>query len=175
MESVTEPNKLGLQLKKITSLLIIFLLITGCTPSKNITSEQLTEFKQSIRAEYKEITDLKIQMAPTRIEFNYFIDKNADREKDKQIFTLTKEIVLTEDFQNTIIEETYFKQYPKSDQKPYPKIIIRFHTEQKEEADYEYTSSYYGPGIEGEKDRPIDSYQTWSFNDFKKTPAPVTP
>lgn len=161
--------------KNIPFLLIFLFLITGCTSSKSITSEQLTEFKQSIRSEYKEITDLKIQMAPTRIEFNYFFDKNADREKDKQIFTMTKELVLTEEFQKTTIEDTYFKHYPKGDQHPYPKIIIRFHTEQKEEADYEYTSSYYGPGIEGEKARPIDRYQTWFFNDFKKKPAPVTP
>jgi hypothetical protein len=81
---------------------------------------------------------------------------------------LTKELVLTEEFQKTTIEDTYFKQYSKGDQQSYPKIIIRFQTEQKEEADYEYTSSYYGPGIEGEKDRPIDNYQIWFFNDFKK-------
>jgi hypothetical protein len=150
-------------------LVLVFLfLITGCTPSNSITSEQLTDFKQNIRAEYKEVTDITIQMAPTRIEFNYFITKDADREKDKQIFTMTKELVLTEEFQKNTIEDTYFKQYPKGDQQPYPNIIIRFHTEKKEEADYEYTSSYYGPGIEGAKDRPIDNYQTWFFNDFKK-------
>jgi hypothetical protein len=160
--------------KGIPFLFIFLFLIIGCTPSKSITSEQLTDFKQSIRSQYKVITDLQIQMAPTRIEFNYFIDKNADREKDKQIFTLTKELVLTEEFQKTIIEDTYFKKYPKGDQQS-PKIIIRFHTDQKEEADYEYTSSYYGAGIEGAKDRPIDRYQTWFFNDFKKTPTPVKP
>ena len=132
-------------------VLIVLFLITGCTPSKSITSQQLTDFKQNIRAEYKEITDLKKQMPPTRIEFNYFITKDADREKDKQIFTLTKELVLTEEFQKTTIEDTYFKKYAKGDQQSYPKIIIRFHTNQKEEADYEYTSSYYGPGIEGAK------------------------
>jgi hypothetical protein len=49
-----------------------------------------------------------------------------------------------------------------------PKIIIHFHTKQKEEADYEYTSSYYESGIKGAKDPPIDRYQTWFFNDFKK-------
>ena len=43
-----------------------------------------------------------------------------------------------------------------------------YHTDQKEEAEYEYTPSYYGPGIEGAKDRPIERYQTWFFNGFKK-------
>lgn len=97
--------------KNIPFLFILLFLITGCTSSKSITSEQLTEFKQSVRSEYKEITNLQIQMAPTRIEFNYFIAKDENREKDKQIFTMTKELVLTEEFQKTIIEDTYFKQY----------------------------------------------------------------
>ena len=43
-----------------------------------------------------------------------------------------------------------------------------YHTNQKEEAEYEYSSFYYGPGIGWAKDRPIERYQTWFINDFKK-------
>lgn len=160
--------------KFVLVLFPLLLLLSGCMTHKNVQTEQLTDFKKTIRTEHKDITDLKIQMAPTQVEFNYYLDRGTDKEADKDIFLKTKELILSQDFQNTAIEESYFKNYSKDDHR-YPDIHIRFFGTQKDKADYEYTSSYYGPGVEGAKDRPIDGYKSWYFDDFKTKAVPVTP
>lgn len=158
-------------------LLLVLTLLAACTPAKNIKTEQLSEFKKIIRKEYTEISDLKIQMAPTKIDFNYYLDKNTDEETSKQIFLQTKELVLTDEFRQTTMEKNYFKHYSKGeDQFPnYPHITIRFHISDKEEADYQYQAYYYGPGVNGvrDPDRPIDNYQTWFIDQFEGTPEKV--
>lgn len=163
--------------KSTLFMLILLLFITGCTTPKNVKTEQLTDFKKMVRTEYKEIADLKIQMVPTRVAFNYYLKEDTDREIGEKIFIRTRELILTDKFMETTIEETYFKHYASGDDQPYPDIIIRFYSNQKDKADYEYITSYYGPGVEGVKDpdRPIDSYQTWYFNDYEKKPVIVTP
>lgn len=163
--------------RNVSLLLIILFFLSGCTPYKNVKSEQLTDFKKSVRSEYIEISDLKIQMAPTRVAFNYYLKENTDREVSEKIFIQTRELILTEEFKETTIEESYFKHYAEGDDQPYPHIIIRFHSNQKDKSNYEYMSSYYGPGVEGMNatDRLIDNYQTWYFNDYVKTPVIVTP
>ncbi|QCT01930.1 hypothetical protein E6C60_1212 [Paenibacillus algicola] len=164
--------------KRSISLLLIFILfLIGCTTSTNVKTEQLTDFKKSVRTEYKEIADLKIQMAPTQVTFNYHLKENTDKEVSENIFVETRELILTEEFKETTIEEIYFKHYAEGDDQPYPHIIIRFHSNPKGKADYEYMSSYYGPGVEGVNatDRSIDNYQTWYFDDYEKTPVIVTP
>ncbi|MBD2843767.1 protein kinase [Paenibacillus sp. IB182496] len=168
----------GFMIKRSISFLFIFMLfLTGCTTYKNVKTEQLTDFKKSVRTEYKEIADLKIQMAPTRVAFNYYLKENTDKEVSEKIFIETRELILTEEFKETTIEKSYFKHYAEGDDQPYPHIIIRFHSNQKDKADYEYMSSYYGTGVEGVNatDRSIDNYQTWYFDDYEKTPVIVTP
>lgn len=160
--------------KMVPALLSLLFLLSGCMTHKTVQTEQLTDFKINVRSEYKDITDLKIQMAPTQIEFNYYLNRKTNREADEDIFVKTKELILSSEFQKTAIEESYFKHYSK-DNRRYPDIIIRFFGTQKEKADYQYTASYYGPGVEGAKDRPIDGYKTWYFDDFKTKGVPVTP
>lgn len=163
--------------KMILSISIFLLFTIGCTTSINVETEQLTDFKKRIRTEYKEISNLNIQMVPTRIAFNYYLKKNTDRMVSENIFKRTKELILTEEFKQSAIEMTYFKHYAEGDEQPYPDIIIRFHSNHKDQADYEYISSYYGPGVEGvnDLDRSIDRYQTWYFDDYDGTPEIVKP
>ncbi|WP_276357913.1 hypothetical protein [Cohnella caldifontis] len=113
-------------------------------------------------------------MAPTQIEFHYYLNRESDREADRAIFERTKELVLSADFRKTVIEEAYFKHYSKDDRR-YPDIHIRFFGDSKDKVDYEYTSSYYGPGVEGAETRPIDGYKTWYYNDFKSMSVPLSP
>ncbi|MCC3377475.1 hypothetical protein [Cohnella sp. REN36] len=156
------------------TLLALLFLLSGCTTHKNVQTQQLTEFKKMVRSEHKEIKDLKIQMAPTQVAFNYHLSRKPDREADKEIFLKTKALILSQEFQMTAIEESYFKHYDKDDRR-YPNMIIRFYGTHKDKADYQYTSDYYGPGVEGATDRPIDGYKTWYFDDLKSMGVPVTP
>jgi hypothetical protein len=160
--------------KIVTTLLALLFILSGCMTYKTVQTEQLTDFKKKVRSEHKEITDLKIQMAPTQVEFTYYLNRKTNREADKDIFVKTKELILSRDFQKTAIEESYFKHYSKDDQR-YPDILIRFYGTQKDKADYQYTSSYYGAGVEGAKDRPIDGYKTWYIDDFKTIGVPLSP
>jgi Tfp pilus assembly protein PilP len=133
---------------KSVALLALLLLLSGCMTYKTVKTEQLTDFKQKVRSEHKEITDLKIQMSPPKVEFKYYLDRETDKEADEDIFVKTKELVLSQDFQKTAIEEFYFKNYSEVDRR-YPDILIRFYGTQQDKADYQYTSSYYGAGVEG--------------------------
>ncbi|MNS39770.1 hypothetical protein D3C72_720640 [compost metagenome] len=159
--------------KMVPVVVVIAFLLAGCMTHRAISTEQLDDFKKMVFSEHKDISDLKIQMAPTQIEFNYFLNRKTDREADKDIFIKTKELILSPNFQKTVIEESYFKYYSKDDRR-YPDIHIRFFGAQKDKSEYEYTTSYYGPGVEGAKDRPINGYRTWYFNDFKTKGVPVT-
>ncbi|GIP19778.1 hypothetical protein [Paenibacillus sp. J22TS3] len=159
--------------KMVPVVVVIVFFLAGCMTHRAISTEQLDDFKKTVFSEHKDISDLKIQMAPTQIEFNYFLNRKADREADKDVFIKTKALILSPDFQKTVIEESYFKHYSK-DNRRYPDIHIRFFGAQKERSDFEYTTSYYGPGVEGEKERPIDGYRTWYFNDLKTKGVPVT-
>jgi len=89
----------------------------------------------------------------------------------EKIFFETKELVLTEEFMQSAIEETYFKHYSKGDElfPYYPQITIRFHIKDKEEAEFQYQATYYGSGTDGvyAPDRIIDNYQSWEFYDYK--------
>jgi len=160
--------------KMITVVLSFLIFLSGCTTHKTLQTKQLTDFKLKILKDHKEINDLKIQMSPTVIEFNYYLNRKPDIESDKEIFVKTKELALSSDFQNTVVEELYFKNYSKDDRK-YPKINIKFFSTDRDRIEYEYYASYYGPGFEGEKERPIDRYTTWYINDFKTKSVPVTP
>jgi len=157
--------------RTIALLIVILLLLTACTATKKLNTEQLSEFKKTVRKEYKEISDMKIQMSPTNVEFNYYLEKNTEREISEKIFLETKELVLTEEFMQSAIEETYFKHYAKEDEQfpYYPHITIRFHIDDKDEAAYQYQANYYGSGVDGVKDpdRPIDHYETWEFYEYK--------
>lgn len=161
-------------IKTMPAFLLLLFFLSGCMTHKTLETDQLSDFRKNIRSEHKEITNLKFQMAPTQVEFNYYLDRKPDAEHDKEIFKKTKELALSSDFQKTVIEEQYFKHYSKDDRK-YPDIIIRFFGTDKDMIEYEYFASYYGPGFEGEKDRPIDDYKTWYFNDFKSKSVPVAP
>ncbi|MBW5447633.1 hypothetical protein GE107_16365 [Cohnella sp. CFH 77786] len=158
--------------KWVPALFSLLFLLSGCMTHKAVQTKQLTDFKKKVLSEHKQIHDMKIQMAPTQIEFNYYLTSKTNREADEDIFLSTRELVLSSEFRKTAIEESYFKHYSKDDRR-YPDIIIRFFGTSKEKADYEYTASYYGPGVEGAKDRPIDAYKTWYFDDFKTKAVPV--
>ncbi|MDK8182476.1 hypothetical protein [Paenibacillus sp. UMB4589-SE434] len=160
--------------KMIPVVLSLLILLTGCTTHKTIKTEQLTDFKSKILRVHKEINDLKFQMSPTLIEFNYYLNRKPDIGNDKEIFLKTKELALSSEFQNTVIEELYFKNYSKDDRN-YPKIKIKFFSTDRDRIEYEYYAFYYGPGFEGERDRPIDRYKTWFFSNFKTNDVQVTP
>ncbi|SDS09656.1 hypothetical protein SAMN05444162_0724 [Paenibacillaceae bacterium GAS479] len=162
--------------KVVLASLMILVLLSGCTTPKPLVTEHLNSFKSKVLSEHKEITNLKIQMKPTRIEFDYYLKQKSDQDKDMEIFLKTKELILSPNFKKTTIEEKFFKEYSEDD-KRYPDIFVRFFSTKKDQADYEYRASYYGPGIEGREgveSRSIDDYKTWYFDNFKSLPEPIT-
>ena len=159
---------------KMAAFLLLFVFLSGCMSHKTLQTEQWSGFKKQMRSEHKEIKDMELQMSPTQIEINYYLDRKPDVEEDQELFMKAKALALSSDFQRTVIEESYFKHYSK-DERRYPDIIIRFFGTKKDVIQFEYFASYYGPGFEGAKDRPIDAYKTWFFNDFKTKSVPVEP
>lgn len=159
-----------MRVQRFVPAVLLLALLTGaggCMTYKPVKTDQIAEFQRKLRSEHEEITGVQVRMAPTRLEFYVTLNREADQSKDAGIVEQTRELIRTPQFQREVIEELYFSRFSKKD-RFYPQVAIRFAGDRKGEADCEYLASYYGPGTDGTKDRPVDGYRTWSYYDYRQ-------
>lgn len=135
------------------SFCVLILFISGCTTPNRISSDQTKEFREEIQKEYPVIESVSLEFVPTTINMLYTLKKPVSEEEKKNIFEQSQELLMSETFDQEIIQGKFSKKYSESGHPDFmillkvedPPSTSRFeiHADDSESADSVYTQWYY--------------------------------
>jgi outer membrane receptor for ferric coprogen and ferric-rhodotorulic acid len=141
-----------------TLLLIVLIVVAGCTPATKISNDQVKAFKNDMKNSQESLKDLDVQFRPTEIQIIYTLKENIDEADRLELFTNARELVNSVEFDQEVIQGQFSEKYKSSG---YPNIAILFDVNDDGEYDVEYTSIYQADELNTTNEL---SYPEWYYH-----------
>lgn len=118
-------------------------------------------------SEYKNINKITIQYSPGALEFNYKFKKVPKESEMFDVFYRTKELILTEKFQNEFFKKFFSTYTTGNEKKYYPNAFVNFDLNNDGKDEYQFESQYNERIDSSDSENEAEGYITWTYWDFK--------
>lgn len=132
---------------------VLMILVIGCTNPVKISSDQTKEFRKQIQSDYSSIKKMQLEFMPTTIYIRYEMKNPVTEEEKKEIFEKSRELLMSDTFDQEVIQSKFSKKYPTSGRPNFEilfddgtqKVMSSFSI-QADDSEEAYTQWYYSKG-----------------------------